>query len=433
MLYKIVRPIAKLGIRIFFRKLHLSNTHRIPQGKPVILAANHPTGFMEPCVLACFLDKPLHFLVRGNMFKKQHHNAVLRALNMLPVYRIQDRGYKFVKSNYETFDFCYDALYEGKTLMILAEGRAEHEKRLRPLKKGTARIAFGTIERYPDIEDVYVVPVGVNYTYAEYPRTDIMIDFGEPIRIREYEEAYRQNPNQTAADFTDELSRRMAERIVIIEKESDEALTEYLLRIDRTRRPEPVLPFLTNQETPLRAEKAVADQVNAIADSTAKATLLQKAQQYFKRIDAIGTDDAAFVKGKRPSFVAWLLLALGLPFFLIGYAANVLPYLLARRIARQRVRRTEFYTSVLWAVSMGAFLLYGLLWLLLLLLLAPVVWLLLLLIIPALGYFALLYAEFFQRKRRAMRAASLPAEQRKELLQLRAELAQALPTASAQD
>ena len=383
MLYKIVRPIAKQGIRIFFRKLHLSNTHRIPQGKPVILAANHPTGFMEPCVLACFLDQPLHFLVRGNMFKKKRHNAVLRALNMLPVYRIQDRGYKFVKSNYETFDFCYDALHEGKTLMILAEGRAEHEKRLRPLKKGTARIAFGTIERYPDIEDVYVVPVGVNYTYAEYPRTDIMIDFGEPIRIREYEEAYRQNPNQTAADFTDELSRRMAERIVIIEKESDEALTEYLLRIDRTHRLEPALPFLTNQETPLRAEKAVADRVNAMPDSTAKATLLQKAQQYFKRIDAIGTDDAALVKGKRPSFGAWLLLALGLPFFIIGYAANILPYLLARRIARQRVRRTEFYTSVLWAVSMGAFLLYGLLWLVLLLLLAPAGWLLLLLIIPA--------------------------------------------------
>lgn len=26
--------------------------------KPLILAANHPTAFIEPCILACWLPKP---------------------------------------------------------------------------------------------------------------------------------------------------------------------------------------------------------------------------------------------------------------------------------------------------------------------------------------------------------------------------------------
>ena len=69
-LYPIVRPLAALAIKTFFRKIHLSNMDRVPSDRPVILAANHPTAFMEPCILACYMDRPLHFLVRGDFFSK---------------------------------------------------------------------------------------------------------------------------------------------------------------------------------------------------------------------------------------------------------------------------------------------------------------------------------------------------------------------------
>ncbi|MBK7871347.1 MAG: 1-acyl-sn-glycerol-3-phosphate acyltransferase [Saprospiraceae bacterium] len=213
-----------------------------------MLAANHPTGFMEPCILACHLDRPLYYLVRGDFFKKPLYRSLLQSLHMLPVYRVKDGGLSVVKNNYETFDNCYNALRENKTLMILAEGSAEHEKRLRPLKKGTGRVALGTLERYPDLEDVYIVPVGVNYTYAEFSRSEVMIDFGEPILARKFLSTYKQNQNQAINDLTDELSKRMAERIVIIEQKSDEELTEYLLQMDRSKRPIPVFPIVGHQE-----------------------------------------------------------------------------------------------------------------------------------------------------------------------------------------
>ena len=178
MLYPLVRPLATIAIWAFYRKIYLSNAHRIPKEGPVILAANHPTAFMEPCILACFQDRPLHFLVRGDLFKKNIFASLLRSLNMLPVYRIQDGGYSNLKNNFSTFEDCFRALKDGKAIMILAEGRTIHEKKLRPIRKGTARIAFGALDKYGEM-DLPIIPVGVNYTYADQPRSEVMIDFGE--------------------------------------------------------------------------------------------------------------------------------------------------------------------------------------------------------------------------------------------------------------
>ncbi|MEL6973183.1 MAG: hypothetical protein AAFO02_23670, partial [Bacteroidota bacterium] len=71
MLYAAVRPIATVGLKYYFRRIDLANAERIPKNAAVILAANHPTTFIEPCVLACFLEEPLNFLARGDFFKNK--------------------------------------------------------------------------------------------------------------------------------------------------------------------------------------------------------------------------------------------------------------------------------------------------------------------------------------------------------------------------
>lgn len=415
MLYSIVRPIAKLGIRVFYRKIYLSNTARIPRNKPVILAANHPTGFMEPCILACYLDRPLSFLVRGDFFKKPLYRRLLNSLHMLPVYRVKDGGLSVVKNNFETFDYCFRALRENKTLMILAEGSAEHEKRLRPLKKGTARIAMGTLEAYPDLENVYIVPVGVNYTYAELPRTEVMIDFGEPMLASDYLAFYKENPNQTINDFTGNLYEHMAERIVIIHKKADEELTEYLLQIDRSQRTK-----ISEKSSPqfLEAEKRIADGVNSLNEN-AKNTLLTQARDYFGELQKLGISDVILSR-RIPSFLlSGLLLILGFPLFLLGFVCNALPIWLAKSIADKRVRRPEFYAPVYWAISLGTYLIWWILWLVGLLFFAAPIALLWLLLMPLLGYFSILFFEYFQQQKKYFRASRLSPTERENLMKQR--------------
>jgi len=190
MLYQIVKPLARWILGWNFRRIYIAGKDKLPARGPIILASNHPTAFIEPCVLASFQDRPLYFLVRGDFFKLKIFSYLLQKLHMIPVYRLKDGGFSQLKNNYSSFDTCSKALAEGKALMILAEGTSIHEKKLRPIKKGTARIAFGAFEDY-NLSDIPIFPVGVNYTNSDQYRSDLMLDIGDPIFLSQYLDEYK--------------------------------------------------------------------------------------------------------------------------------------------------------------------------------------------------------------------------------------------------
>ena len=93
MLYYLVRPVVRYVLSYYYRNIDVSGLENIPQDAAVILAANHPTGFIEPCILACFQSRPLRFLARGSVFVNAIYNRLLAAVNILPVFRWEDGGY----------------------------------------------------------------------------------------------------------------------------------------------------------------------------------------------------------------------------------------------------------------------------------------------------------------------------------------------------
>ncbi|HNA95205.1 MAG TPA: 1-acyl-sn-glycerol-3-phosphate acyltransferase, partial [Saprospiraceae bacterium] len=147
MLYAVVRPVAKTGFKVFFRHIHIQGLENIPREGPLLLAANHPTAFIEPCVAACFQHRTLHFIVRGDIFKNPFYIKILKALHLIPIFRFKD-GYTNLKQNQETFRYVNQVLQERKTILILVEGRTIQEKKLRPVQKGPARMAFGAYDAY---------------------------------------------------------------------------------------------------------------------------------------------------------------------------------------------------------------------------------------------------------------------------------------------
>ncbi len=213
-LYPIVRPVARFVLGRFYRNIDITGLENIPKSGAVILAANHPTAFIEPCVLACFQHRNLHFLARGDLYKNRLANVVLRSLNVLPVYRMQDGGFGKLRNNYDTFAECYRALSRGKAVMILAEGRCIHEKALRPLRKGTARIALGALDGDPALKEVSIVPVGVNFTAAGETRSTIMIRCGEAIPASTWLADYRRAPTPALTALTSHLRERLSPLVV---------------------------------------------------------------------------------------------------------------------------------------------------------------------------------------------------------------------------
>lgn len=414
MLYRLLRPLAALGIRANYQHICMSNKDRIPKNKPVILAANHPTAFMEPCILACFLDRPLYFLVRGDFFQKPLFNFLLRQLNMLPVYRIQDGGYRNLKQNYSTFEACFEALKAKQTIMILAEGRTIHEKRLRPIQKGTARIALGALERFPNLEDVYVVPVGVNYTYAEKSRTRVMIDFGEPLKARAYFQTGAGIDSNGINELTEDLTQSLRERVVIIEKPADEPLTEDLLRLQRPLLALPTFPVICADEEPLRQEKAMAERVNR-AGTEYKVQWKRALARFFRELRQYQVVEEDLMGPPYRRWAGGMYLVLGFIPFIIGYIWNYLPLGLASYIADHKIKDITFYTPVKWAVGSVAFVIWTLGWIAVVTVLALYWAIPLIFILVLFGYHATYYQEEIKRFLQAQKWNRLSTTTKNEL------------------
>ncbi len=361
MLYAAVRPIATLGLKHYFRRIDLANADRIPQNAAVILAANHPTTFIEPCVLACFLDEPLNFLARGDFFKNKIAAKLLRGVHIIPVFRMRDAGYSGIKNNYESFNRSFQVLARKKHLMILAEGRCIHEKRLRPIRKGTARIALGALDA-TDLDEVYIVPIGVNYTYADRLRSDIMINCGEPILASTYLQQYQEAPSQAINKLTDTVRERLSREVVIIEHIADEPLVENLLRLYRTEAGYPPKPEVGSSETQLRGEKAIANTINQLPDEQKKELSLAT-HDYFSRLQRMRITDEALMGKYKASQKKTSTVVLGMLPALLVLTFLFPPLLFSQWFSGVIMKTVEFGSPVRWASLLVSYLIYALLWL----------------------------------------------------------------------
>lgn len=422
MIYSIVKPCAKIALSVYFRKMNISHRERIPVGKPVVLAANHPTAFIEPCILACWSEEPLHFLARGDLFMKSKFVRTLyNWFHIVPVFRLDDMGYGALKSNYDSFGKCYETLNENKQVMILAEGRCIHEKRLRPLMKGTARIVFGALEKYPDI-DIHVVPVGVNYTNPDKFRSDVMIDFGEPIRVQDYANIYRENPSKAVTALTNVLRGRMLERVIHLDNPAEDAWKEPLLEIHRNGTSPKLFPAFSDESAPLFREKELANRLNSLSEEKKEATQT-KVSEYLSLLKKAETTDRGLVDHTSYSLGSALLLGLGWIPYMLGFILNSLPLYLGNFFAKKKTKTVEFRASVAIFVSMVLYLIY---WLVLLTISLVVgKWWLIALVVatPFLGYFAVAYHDLDVRWKDCQRASVIDDPTEEMLLEMRADLA----------
>jgi 1-acyl-sn-glycerol-3-phosphate acyltransferase len=296
MMYPFTRPLATIALSTFYRKVYLVHADRIPKDKPVLLAVNHPTAFIEPCILACWLDFPLHFMVRGDLFAKPFFNWLLRDYHMIPIYRMKDGGFSQIKRNFSTMAEAMEVLKSGKAIMMLVEGGTGAPNRLRPLQKGAARLALGTLEHFPD-SDVQIVPIGVNYSESNTFRSLVMLEVGHPIPAGEYLNAYRENPNQGIRDLTRAVRQGLLPCVIHVESEEDEQTAGQLLEMVRNDHPLVRSPFA--------AEKKVANWINDL-DQEDKDEIADQVKTYQEKLAGYKLTDRV-VAGEQQAGLGWVL------------------------------------------------------------------------------------------------------------------------------
>jgi len=358
MFYDFLRYIVPpFTFRVYYRRIFCANLKKVPKDKPLILATNHPNSFLDGILTGSYLGQPIHFLMRADMFKNAFFRWGLRQVHAAPVYRIQE-GLEHVHKNAETFAGVYELFSKNGNIHVAVEGLTIMEKRLQNLKKGTARMAFGAEESHG--YDVYVVPVGLNYTYPSKFRKEVMISFHDPIRIKDFKEEYIKNKAKALLSFNRELEAALREEVIIIDDKKDDWLTEQLFKIYRNNYNISIFIWKTDSDDRRKMEKNISEKVNFLSKNSNLEieSLNKKVKDYTEKLKINRIDDKNLAGKLDYGFLRYLVLILGLPVFLFGYLSNIIPFTVPKYICDKNIRDPKFYSAANISIGTGVYIIY---------------------------------------------------------------------------
>lgn len=174
---RVLVALARLLTRAFFRDVEVEG--RLPARGPVVLAASHLYGFVDPVVLIAHLGVLPRFLAKGTLWNVPVAGKLLDFARVIPVHRRVDGAAE--GANDSMFSAAVEALRGGSVVALFPEGTTHDDPTMRPLRTGAARIALETAAA--GVDDVVVVPVGITYEDKVRMRGRALISYGAPIPV----------------------------------------------------------------------------------------------------------------------------------------------------------------------------------------------------------------------------------------------------------
>ena len=352
-LYSILRIYSNFIYRRWFNSIEINGKEGIPENTSVIFAPNHQNGFIDAMALLSSSPGPVVFLARADLFRKKTLDRILRALKIMPAYRIKD-GIQNLKKNEDSFEQAIEVLLHKEFFCLMPEGGQDEVRTLRPLVKGMFRIAFATQDILKDADSVKIVPVGIDYSDYDHSGGHLVVNFGKAIDIREYYGTYLENHPVANNQLRDELAKRMAPLMLNIQtKEYYDCFY--------------ITSCLYNSE--MLDEMDLEDnETNRLAARQQIVALLQKAEEsgssLLPELDKLCKTwadkhkDVIFSaqvseSGSRMDgdlFVSLCYLIVTSPLFLYSALVNGIPYLLTKFLAR-KAEGTGFQASFVFGLS----------------------------------------------------------------------------------
>ncbi len=400
MLYYILRPLIRWFLRAWFRNIVIVGKENLELEGPIIYVSNHPNAALDPLLLATNQRPKLYYLAAAEWFGKGFKNYVFREhFNMIPIGRPWLKLGEEV-SNEDVFEQCYHALSEGKRIVIYPEGSSVTVTKIREVKTGAARIKLGgdaflkkTNARW---QDVKIIPLGLNYYHPRRFQSDVVMHLGDPIDFSDIDET---DEKERVRLMTERIRTKMAELVFHFEKEDFRRVAKDVYLIYGGH---------------------LLEQMNLSKDDIAKTYLLKKgildAAHFFhehepeklkeidKKIRLFKKDlkdqklDLKYMKGYRwPTFLL-IRLVFGLPFFILGWLINIVPFLGTRWAFEKYIRpkfttvyvagrlNPSFIASMVFIIGMAVFLLWYLIVSIGLVALTGLAWLIPVLILAGYGF-----------------------------------------------
>jgi len=150
---------------------------------------------------------PLHFVANAKLWKYRLLAPVLNATGAVPVYRREEHDGEV--DNQKAFERLYEVIEAGHCMGIFPEGVSHAESKILKLKTGAARIGLTVTAR--GNTRVKMIPCGLNYIHRHRFRSQVLIEFGQPIVIDdEWVKEYKEDEQATVRKLTDHLAQALA-------------------------------------------------------------------------------------------------------------------------------------------------------------------------------------------------------------------------------
>ncbi len=355
MLYRFIKLIVGIGIRLYYKEVRVKNKTRIPLDSPLIIIANHPNTLMDAWMIGHICPRPIHFMAKGTLFNSKLKMKVLRSLNMIPINRIGEGRVRGV-SNQDSFQACYDILESGKTLLIFPEGTSYQERHLRDLKSGTARIALEVEKRNEGKLGVKILPLGLNYTQAEKFRSSVLVDIAEPLDAKDFLADYDAHTGKGAKKMTEQFRVRLEQVLVNSNTKEEQELIDRIAKILQSR-------YTKEGQEDVESEMGLLKKIRDRMDDfkvmegwkSEEVRLLVEAIEWESQKWDIRADflDRRFRSTMffRQMVFSIIFLLLAVPFFVFGMIHNFIQYKLIDLLIPKLTKDIEYYAPL--AVLLG--------------------------------------------------------------------------------
>lgn len=341
--YNSIRFLVKMAVKLFYRRIEIQGYANYPMEGPVLLAPNHQNAFMDALIPTVFAPRPVHFLVRADVFNIGIVRKIFSSFNMMPVYRQRD-GIANLSKNDDIFEQCFEILRNNGTLLLFPEAGHLGGRKLRPLSKGFARIAFGALKDHDHL-DVKIVPVGLNYDHYSESHSCLMMNYGNPISVKDYLERFEENPAKAMSNLREDLQERLEAEMIHVEKESH--IRPMDIELER------ILPFYLHRDAAYNEPSAEHGFYKKREQQIQK---ISPDSQYFKRIEIYDLEmakrklRAPFFFIQNHSGAYWFLHLLMLvalsPLYLVSWAIHLPTVLLIKFCLGKFVKDLQFHSSI---------------------------------------------------------------------------------------
>ncbi|RHX97757.1 hypothetical protein DYB36_005331 [Aphanomyces astaci] len=193
--YTMFSYFLRFACHLYFRRITVHGVNNLPREGPVVVCPNHPNMMIDVLLVltqCTHMGRNPYAWAKASMFKNPVAGRILRALGAVPVYRppgklanqdvdSEKTPEEIAAATRHMFEDTWKVLHLGHLVVLFPEGTSYTLPHMLELRTGVMRVATGFVKAYDT--PITVVPLGLTYFNKDRFRSEVSLEFGEPIIV----------------------------------------------------------------------------------------------------------------------------------------------------------------------------------------------------------------------------------------------------------